>query len=120
VKPFITTEEANDIAITAAEGGINYWASTPAHLRPGEEVYDWERWDGKERLPADFVYFTVQDRESARMGRHNVTVRTIKGGYRLMVEAGYNLYDPDDPAAMDAGEADMVVQFGLFGKVVYG
>jgi hypothetical protein len=112
VKPFITTEEAGDIAITAAEGGINYWARV--------RRYDWERWDGKGDMPADFIFYTIEDIEEARLGRFNVTVKTIKTGYRLMIKAGYNLYDPDDPAGMDAGEADMVVQFGLFGKVVYG
>jgi hypothetical protein len=124
VKPFITTEEAGNIAITAAEGGINYWARVPSRLKAGEQDYDYTRWDGEDGsrndMPSDFVFFTIVDMEEERLGRFNVTVKTIKTGYRLMVKAGYNLYDRDEPDCMDAGEADMVVQFGLFGKVVYG
>jgi len=118
MKPFITTAEAGDIAVTAAEGGVTYWA----HIAPGDDPYDWSRWmdddgDTFPDLPPDFLFYRLTDTVGEK---HDVTLRGLKRGYRRLIASGYNLWEPDEPGAMDSGEADLVVQYAVFGKVVYG
>lgn len=50
----LTGAAAGYIAITAAEGGINYWAVV--------DDYDWTRWDENVRpanVPDDFIFYTI-------------------------------------------------------------
>lgn len=51
--------------------------------------------------------------------RLSCNAEVVRRGFALLLDSGYILYDPSDPGAMDAGEADMVVQWGLFGEVRY-
>jgi len=51
--------------------------------------------------------------------RLSCNAEVVRRGFALLLDSGYILYDPSEPGAMDAGEADMVVQYGLFGEVRY-
>lgn len=105
--------DCGDIAVTAAEGGIGYWAMI--------DRYDWRNWDGRD-VPENYVFYSVVDVEGPRYEGEDwlpVTPAVIRRGlnlYRVQVE---ELRDPTDIGAMDAGEADCVIQFGLFGEVRY-
>lgn len=117
----ITSEECGDLAVTAAEGGIGYWAQM--------ETYEWRRWHGSDNpadaLPVadDFVYYTIhalsEDESEFNGPAVDVTPALIKRGFGLYREQGRTL-DTDGPSYLDADAADVIVQLGVYGKVVYG
>lgn len=122
-KTTLTTSQAGDIAITAAEGGINYWAVV--------DEYDWTRWAeeadhyGSREVPEDFVFYAIVDlREGdvdADLGLPvAITPRLIGTGIERFLGMGRSFADPDGYEYMDAEEADVVIQLGAFGKVVFG
>lgn len=125
--PNLTSEQCGDVAITAAEGGIGYWCQI--------ESYNWKRWsnwtefdlnDPGATLPVadDFVFYTIRewdDEDNSYSGNPiDITPTLLRRGYKLFMENGRRLDDQEDPSAMDANEADLVVQLGAFGEVNYG
>lgn len=129
----VTTATAGDIAITAAEGGINYWAVV--------DRYDWARWapdSEPTEVPTDFVFYTIvavtegdlddlRDdcvRRDIEMDLKVTPTLIARGIERYLagidVFKGRPLDDMDDFAAMDAAEADCVIQLGAFGTLVFG
>lgn len=135
----LTTAEAGDIAITAAEGGIGYWAVI--------DSYDWTRWSGNldwthpendtldnRDVPEDFVFYTIREVgfEDDASTQHDITPHLIARGVQLYLTgaprgshgvawpAGRVFDDMDDLAVMDAAEADVVIQLGCFGELVFG
>jgi hypothetical protein len=116
---YISTKIAGDIAITAAEGGIGYWSQI--------EVYRPSRWDGQPFTRRAEVFYRLRewnDEADAWTGtKHVVTTDVIQRGVNLLNTGRFGTpfgYDPTEPEYMDADAADMVIQLGLFGKVVYG
>ena len=109
-----------DEFVTAIEGGIDYWA----------RVYEY----GRDRPDWFAVIVDIDGIE------HRVTEDTIRLGFQRLADAGANTPSPfqrirdaarsllysggEDIEAwedvQDADTADMVVQFGLLGEVVYG
>ena len=145
IQRVLTGAEAGDIAITAAEGGINYWAVL--------DQYKYERWspdEGNIDVPDDFVFYSiVRGREGAGWYRPpiKVTPALIAEGIRLFLSGvPYTLEeqkryskswgadhpvpvwkfeprpfaDMEEFGAMDAMEADCVIQLGAFGELVFG
>jgi hypothetical protein len=141
----VTTAEAGDIAITAAEGGINYWATV--------DQYDWQRWCPNNQpdpteVAEDFVFYTIVgidegDLEDFPEARWAVTPLVIRDGIQRYLQGvrrpleeqefidgvpfnGPWAFEPrpfddmDELAAMDAAEADCVIQLGVFGTLVFG
>ncbi len=122
----VRTEERNqflaDVFITAIEGGVNYWARV--------SDYKWKGCESDGRFSA-----VLNDSEGADFVDRVVDITVIDKGidaflawidtrnlgpdhyYRKFVIA--NLTDGVD-GDFDAQVADMIVQFGLFGEVVYG
>lgn len=117
-----------DIIYTALEGGINYWTTIMGYKNghPEEGVSIIEQ-DGEEET------------EEAPHRRHMITRATIEKGLELIskahgnVDAGKDLVlcdqiveqifkanKNDDFGTLDAFDADVIVQVGLFGKVIYG
>jgi hypothetical protein len=100
----VTVEDSvlADILTTAIEGGINYWA----HLR---------------NCPRDddlcVKYAEIVDPEDGL--EILVTRDTVFRGLELYMSKYGNVRQLDDND-FDAEAADMVVQLGVFGKVVYG
>jgi hypothetical protein len=101
-----------DLFITALEGGIGYWAKA--------SEYDPEAVD---------FYATVYDVEDDEWFR--IDAKIIAKGYRLATSEWRNriAWSTDKPPVVitedtdwdfDAGDADVIVQLGLFGEVVYG
>jgi hypothetical protein len=119
--PNLTDRECGDLAITAAEGGIGYWSRI--------DSYDYTRWSdvesgSRKSLPAGFVFYTIRedpDDDGSYKGKPiDITTTLLRRGYKLFIEQGRRLEDQGGPSYADATEADVVVQFGCFGEVVYG
>ena len=105
----------HDEFVTAIEGGIGYWSEVIQ--------YDWDR--------ADW-FAVIEDIEG---DQHRITEDTIRLGFRRLADDAVRaevrsaarslLYSggKDTEAwedVQDADTADMVVQFALFGVLVYG
>ncbi|MFD4858373.1 hypothetical protein [Streptomyces atratus] len=108
-----------DIFHTALEGGIGYWSTC--------SEYKWEN------LAPSEVYAVVHDSEDEDK-EYRITIETIRQGLRKIVsdEVKYNLGEDgavqqlaigiltEEDYDYDAGDADNIVQAGLFGELVYG
>jgi hypothetical protein len=123
-----------DIFTTALEGGISYWSSC--------STYHWSKGDGSSDL--DGFYAAITDEEDGtdyRIDRQVIQrgvglfVRYCNGeinsnggpgdGQRLPSDHYWRQFlaanrTNGDDGDYDADVADNIVQFGLFGKVVYG
>lgn len=125
-------EFLNDIFVAAIEGGINYWAS----------VSDYEH------LDLDTFGADVRDNEDDDAPTYRVDAAVIARGVSRISTAKAPFYEPNkapytqcekvkylseyvakivrdagfenDASEIDADVADVVVQVGLFGEVVYG
>jgi hypothetical protein len=117
---FTSTSTCHDEFVTAIEGGIGYWSEVVE--------YDWDRTDW---------FAVIEDIEGVQ---HRIVEDTIRLGFQRLADAGANTPSPfqrirdaarsllysggkDTEAwedVQDADTADMVVQFALFGELVYG
>jgi hypothetical protein len=108
----ITDQELSDLMVTALEGGINYWCSgcdvvePDGNLRPSDALLE----DGwcLSFLDMDPMVAILLDKE----GLLNGVARAMEWGNFATVEA---LMD-----GHDAETADVMIQFALFGEIVYG
>lgn len=118
-KNLIPNRNIVDIAITAAEGGTGYWAQI--------YEYDWKPWDSitdDVMLPDCFLFYTIAELDERQVGYDwdnpmDITAGVIRRGVALAVEQGYTSYAhlEDD---LDAILADVIIQHGVFGEVIYG
>lgn len=123
----VSTATTGDIAVTAAEGGTGYWGRM--------DDYRWTRWMTPDtfecvEVPVDFVFYVIRedpDDDGTYSGKPmNVTPWVIRNGIQRYLSGvpgnveARQFADMDDFGAMDAGEADCVVQLGLFGELRYG
>lgn len=119
----------HDVFTEALEGGINYWA--------GIAKYRWSLGAPDYAVDLDGFYAVVQDAESDT--EYRVTRATIQKGVATLRQwsrephvEGTNRCHPsytkrilaasamNDASEMDASDADIVVQAGLFGEIIYG
>lgn len=131
--PDLTGAECGDIAITAAEGGIGYWSQI--------QKYDYRRWapDGLDivqdnvEVPDDFVFYTIEYKSptSVLMLEIDITPMLLKRGFVSMSRAPLDkggwpvpkllgIAREDWTSEIDSDIADLIVQFGVFGEVVFG
>lgn len=105
----VTGQQIDDILTDALEGGITYWCD-------GAEV------KGMDFCGADYASDVIS-RGGALWLRYNdgddkrvmLTLDKFLKGLALMIqEQGFNFED------YDANDVDMVVQYAVFGEVVYG
>lgn len=117
-----------DIFTTALEGGIGYWSAC--------ERYRWSNPDGSPDPIGFYADVVVLDADEAEVRPEHTIGRTtiLKGLITLATEADPK-YVPREYVALargvltgsdtwddtlDADSADVVVQTGLFGRVVFG
>jgi hypothetical protein len=120
-------ELLHTIFVTAMEGGIGYWSVCGGYrwsLNGEGEIADLYGFEARVReLEGNGTEFRV-DRETIRRGVEGLAAGTVTfGGRELSPEwraraAGW-LAAPTS-ADLDAEDADVVVQAGLFGDVRYG
>jgi hypothetical protein len=130
--PDLTGVECGEIAITAAEGGIGYWAQI--------ETYEPSCWDiiaFPDGVADDFVFYRIAA-ELSDMGPYDwehaqdVTPAWIRQGFERcyaapMDKGGWgvrnliaNVERVDWTGEIDSDVADLIYQFAFFGGVVYG
>ncbi len=134
---YLTGSDCGDVAVTAAEGGIGYWSQI--------ETYDFKRWQPDHLynayiknevrsvnidVPDDFVFYTIreddEDDDTYTGEAIDVTPELIRRGVELFLRGVPNNFvarafdDMTEIAAMDANEADCVIQLGAFGELRYG
>jgi hypothetical protein len=108
-----------DLFTTALEGGIGYWSTC--------SNYRWTKDDGTPDVTG-FEAVIIEDEEYEH---HGINRSTISRGYRLATGEWRDRlrWSTEPPPRFiteevdwdyDAGDADMIVQLGLFGEVVYG
>lgn len=117
IRAKLTTENIDDIMVTALEGGINWWcceAEVVEDRRSGE-------W-GHEQIARGGALI-LHDAESD--DKWELDLEKFLKGFQLWLENGGDQYgavrDHEvDCCNIDAGCADEIIQYALFGEVMYG
>jgi hypothetical protein len=123
----------SDIIVTALEGGIGYWSQCSKY----DHGYNGEGLDEEGRTPAVAVVHEMEDEGWGRYSKEALTIdnklvaKAFKAimskdeiahaseGWRKRMTKAY--WDVDDGVCdIDSGDADCIVQIGLFGEVRYG
>lgn len=112
---------AFDVIVTAVEGGIGYWAMI--------DSYDWKEPTFEPRN----TRYTASAKITCEGKAYRIDFLTVRRAFQLLrrgpltspAEAtrgrliGQQFISADD-REIDANDADIIVQLGLFGQVVYG
>ena len=125
-----------DLFVTALEGGIGYWSVC--------KTYHWTKQPGAEKLPVDkaqdlYGFYAVVVETDPSEGdtpkTHRIDAAVLSLGLRRLREGKVtfgnapwdavvqrNLWHQchDEDGNYDAGDADIVVQAGLFGDIIFG
>ena len=114
---FLWVQDIDDIMACALEGGINYWADS-ADVIEEKRVADW----GHEQIARGGVLM-IHDFEDDAI--HELTLEKFLTGFKLWFENGGDncgavSANEVDCGMIDAGDADCIIQYALFGEVVYG
>jgi hypothetical protein len=124
-----------DVFTTACEGGINYWAGFKSYHWCLDNSGSLDKMD-YENFEAKIVFFDERNyepvtinREAIERGIDELAKRLVGNDFRLnnyhtiailelwkIVNAEGNL----DYLDFDADTADLIVQHGLFGEIIYG
>ena len=113
----LTDQDIDDIICSALEGGITYWArrATVVGEFKGEYASDQISRGGS---------LIITDREDG--SKHELTKEKFIAGFDKWYNAGGDFYKAvqDDGSVdcglIDADRADAIVQYALFGELVYG
>ena len=109
----ITDTDIEDIMSSALEGGVNYWVEriTRPDGKHGE-FWDQELTQGTGEITL------YADGEPHRLTKYHF----LTGLTKYLENPKYDCFYQDgiDPGNIDAECADMIVQYALFGELVYG
>ena len=113
----LTEQDIDDIMVSALEGGINYWCRE-AEVLEDKRCAEW----GHEQIARGGI-LTLQDAEGT--DKWELTREKFLSGFKLWLENGGDKYGAVSGGKVDTGEidaecADSIVQYALFGEVVYG
>ena len=112
--------------VTAIEGGIGYWSRCSLYHNSLPD-----RSDDTVGFKAEIVEID-DDEHISHWPKHTIDRKVISKGYRLATSAKWRgklgwstgkppfVVGPETDWDFDAGDADMIVQLGLFGDVRYG
>lgn len=117
----ITDENVDDVMMTAAYGGITYWATQPtsadfARAKDGEHVI---REDDSEDATAFYLTSDKIRQAIVEIAEGQHTNDTIRDYVRSAFD-NWTAEDGIDCGDIDADAADCIVQVACFGEVVYG
>lgn len=121
-----------DVITTAVEGGTGYWAAVTHYQYEYDGILCLAVGKGAEGpRKGEGTRATIVDEDDG--ATHEITVETIARGIGLIArgECQYATAEDyvrriaaasreNDAGEIDAGDADNIVQAGLFGKLVYG
>ncbi len=113
----LTHQDIDDIMVAALEGGINYWCDEAA-VESGEYLGKYAS-DQISRGGTLLLHDTDED------AYRKLDLEKFLKGFKLWLENGGDQYGAVqghevDCCNIDAGCADEIVQYALFGEVVYG
>lgn len=117
IRASLTQEDIDDIMVSALEGGINYWCSE------AEVVEDKRRADWGHEQIARGGALILHDTESD--DKWELTLEKFLNGVKLWLQNGDDRYGAlQGDGTLDTGEidgemADMIVQYALFGEIVF-
>lgn len=114
VEVSLTQQDIDDIMVTALEGGICYWC------RKAEVVGEYLGEYASDQISRGGS-LVLHDAESTQTWELN-REKFLKG-VKLYFEHGCNMQVEGgciDTGDIDASDADCIVQFAIFGEVVYG
>lgn len=118
----LSDAEARDIAITAAEGGVNYWARIID--------YDPIPWMDDSTFDPSFPFFTlVEDEEPDNPV--SITPAMVRLGFERTLAAPRDnggwaaqnvafMSEEDRVGEIDSVAADIIIQYAVLGDLVYG
>lgn len=110
----LTQQDINDIMASALDGGICYWCRMAEVV--GEYLGEYAS-DQISRGGSLILY----DAESS--DKWELTLDKFLSGVKLYLEQEYHVRVEDgriDTCDVDGNEADCIVQFAIFGQVVFG
>lgn len=113
----LTQQDIDDIMVAALDGGINYWCDEAA-VEGGEYLGKYAS-DQISRGGTLLLHDTDED------AYRKLDLEKFLKGFKLWLENGGDQYGAVqghevDCCNIDAGCADEIVQYALFGEVVYG
>ncbi len=114
----LTQENIDDIMVGALEGGINYWCCE-AEVVEEKRCSDW----GHEQIARDGALI-LHDAKSD--DKWELNLEKFLNGVKLWIQNGddqYHALQKDgtlDTCQIDAEMADLIIQYALFGEVVFG
>lgn len=113
----LTQENIDDIMVAALEGGITYWCSE-ASPEGGELLEEYP----SEQISRGGALLLYDFEEEAY---HRLDLEKFLKGFKLWVENGGDEYGAIedgkvDCCNIDADCADAIIQYALFGEVIYG
>ncbi len=117
----ISKTDVDDMIVTALEGGINYWAVSAL---PKNE--DYREAEGNTDGYASGVLtcggsLMIETEEAPFRGsnetKFELTLDKFKKGWEKHIEESSGDFDLEN---YDAGDADAIVQYALFGELVFG
>ena len=117
IRAALTQQDIDDIMVAALEGGINYWCDEAA-VEGGEYLGKYAS-DQISRGGTLLLHDTDED------AYRKLDLEKFLKGFKLWLENGGDQYGAVqghevDCCNIDAGCADEIVQYALFGEVVYG
>lgn len=113
----LTVQDIDDIMVSALEGGITYWCCE-AEVIEERRVADW----GHEQIARNGVLM-LHDAEEDSV--YELTRDKFLKGFKLWLENGCD-YDGAvnggtvDTGYIDGARADEIIQYAVFGEIVYG
>lgn len=118
IKIHLTEQDIDDIMVSALEGGITYWAGE-AEVIEEKRVADW----GHEQIARGGVLLIhdIEDPEEV----WELNLEKFLKGFKLWYEDGRDEYgaveDGEvDCCQIDGDRADEIIQYALFGEIVFG
>lgn len=131
----VMPEDIDDIICAALEGGIGYWACLDNSTEEFENAPEKETVsETTSRLLKEGKTITLIDEEENE--RHEMTLEKLLTGIKMYLEdkqRPYNILADDlnsvgysrgtyelDCCMVDANVADMIIQYAVFGEVVFG
>lgn len=113
----LTQQDIDDIMVSALEGGINYWCRE-AEVVEEKRCAEW----GHEQI-ARGGGLILHDAESYY--KWELTREKFLEGFKLWLENGGDKYGAVSNGEVDCGEidaecADSIIQYAIFGEVIYG
>ena len=111
----ITAEDISNLMVAALEGGINYWCSSAKVTQ--QPIEDWKYASEVIGLTNGIIELTDAEDHNVKW---NLSQKKFLKGVELEIIYGShgsfeNLIDNHD-----ADVADRIIQFALFGKLVFG